>query len=116
MILPNKNEDRGITREEAIKYLTRLQEPDPWEPRINTYVFKALGMAVEALEQEPQTGQCKNCKWWKDSDGVYRRGSRAESRCPINHEEVYKGNGYCFLYESQKGEKRNEIYGNHRRR
>lgn len=53
-------------------------------------------------EQEPK--KCKDCKWWKDSDGTYRRGVRAESQCPINHKEVFKGNGYCFLFEPRKKE------------
>ena len=47
----------------------------------------------------PKTGLCKDCKWWKDSDGAFRRGIGAESQCPINRKEVYDGEGYCFLYE-----------------
>ena len=57
-------------------------------------------MAVKALEQEPR---CKDCKWWKDSDGEYRRGCGAESHCPINRREVFEGNGYCYMF-SPKGE------------
>lgn len=38
---------------------------------------------------------CKDCKHWKDSDGVYRRGIGAESKCPINIKEVFDGNFYC---------------------
>ena len=38
---------------------------------------------------------CKDCKYWKDSDGVYRRGIGAESKCPINIKEVFDGNFYC---------------------
>ena len=45
--------------------------------------------------QEPR---CKDCKWWKDSDGEYRRGCRAESQCPINRREVFEGNGYCYMF------------------
>lgn len=44
---------------------------------------------------------CKNCKHWKDSDGVYRRGIGAESKCPINIKEVFEGKFYCG-----KGERR----------
>lgn len=51
--------------------------------------------------------RCKNCKWWKDSDGAYRRGCNAESKCPISHIEVYEGNGYCFL-----GERKEQTDGN----
>ena len=54
---------------------------------------------LEELEQEPR---CKECKWWKDSDGEYRRGCGAESHCPINRKEVFEGNGYCFLFEPQE--------------
>ena len=42
-----------------------------------------------------EIGTCKDCKHWKDSDGVYRRGVDAESKCPINTKEVYEGNFYC---------------------
>lgn len=45
---------------------------------------------------------CRNCNWWKDSDGKFRRGIGAESQCPINRKEVYDGNGYCFLYEARR--------------
>ena len=38
---------------------------------------------------------CKECEHWKDSDGVYRRGIGAESKCPINIKEVFEGNFYC---------------------
>ncbi len=38
---------------------------------------------------------CKDCKHWKDSDGVYRRGIGAESICPINLKEVHDGIFYC---------------------
>ena len=48
---------------------------------------------------------CRNCKWWKDSDGVYRRDFEAESQCPINRKEVYDGIGYCFMFESQERSK-----------
>ena len=38
---------------------------------------------------------CKDCKHWKDSDGVYRRGIGAESKCPINIKKVFDGNFFC---------------------
>lgn len=46
--------------------------------------------------------KCKDCKWWKDSDGVFRRGIGAESQCPMNRIEVYEGNGYCHMFEPQE--------------
>lgn len=55
----------------------------------------------------PQVPKCKDCKWWKDSDGEYRRGCRAESKCPINTHEVYCGKGYCYMF-SPKTDMRGE--------
>ena len=52
-----------------------------------------------------KTGHCKDCKWWKDSDGTYCRGVHAESKCPINRKEVYEGNGYCYMFEPQEKER-----------
>lgn len=52
--------------------------------------------------QEPKTRHCKDCKWWKDSDGAFRRGIGAESQCPMNRIEVYEGNGYCYMFEPQE--------------
>ena len=46
----------------------------------------------------PQEPKCKDCKWWKDSDGKYRRGCGAESKCPINTHVVYCGEGYCYMF------------------
>lgn len=53
----------------------------------------------------PQESKCKDCKWWKDSDGEYRRGCGAESICPINTDKVYQGEGYCYLYEPNTSER-----------
>ena len=43
--------------------------------------------------------RCKDCKYWKDSDGVYRRGFDAESKCPLNLKKVYEGTFYCGMAE-----------------
>ena len=51
--------------------------------------------------QESKTGHCKDCKWWKDSDGAFRRGIGAESQCPMNRIEVFEGDGYCYMFEPQ---------------
>jgi len=64
---------------------------------------------LPSVNPQPKTGHCKDCKWWKDSDGVYRRGIGAESICPINREEVWKGEAYCFLYESKMQPESEEI-------
>ena len=59
--------------------------------------------AVKAIPSaEPK--KCKDCKWWRDSDGAYRRGVKAESRCPINTVSVANGWGYCYMFEPQESE------------
>lgn len=50
----------------------------------------------------PTHGTCKNCKHWKDSDGVYRRGIGAESKCPINNSRVFEGTFYCADFERRE--------------
>lgn len=92
-----------MNREKTFDWLYRLRSniyvymPKEWIIPMNN----ALDVAIKALEQEPR---CKDCKWWKDSDGEYRRGCGAESQCPINRREVFEGNGNCYLYEPLKGE------------
>lgn len=51
---------------------------------------------------QPEIIRCKDCKYWKDSDGAYRRGFDAESKCPINLEEVYEGTFYCGMAERRE--------------
>ena len=46
--------------------------------------------------------RCKDCKYWKDSDGVYRRGLDAESKCPLNLKEVCEGTFYCGMAERRE--------------
>lgn len=58
--------------------------------------------ALPPVKLQPKIGRCKDCKWWKDSDGSYRRGGGAESPCPINRKTVYEGNGYCYMFEPQE--------------
>lgn len=86
-----------MTRNEIIDFCDMKAQLEPE----NEDVFNAI---VKALEQEPKIGHCKDCKWWKDSDGFYRRGSHAESQCPINRREVFEGNGYCYMFEPQESE------------
>ena len=62
--------------------------------------------ALPSVTPQPKTGHCKDCKWWKDSDGAYRRGIGAESQCPMNRKEVYEGNGYCFLFKPRESEEK----------
>ena len=64
--------------------------------------------AIECLEElpsaQPEIIHCKDCKYWKDSDGVYRRGFDAESKCPLNLKEVYDGTFYCGMAERRTDE------------
>ena len=53
------------------------------------------------------SGTCKDCKHWKDSDGVYRRGIGAESKCPVNNSRVFEGTFYCADFEKRGNE--NEV-------
>lgn len=159
MILPNKNEDRVMTREEIEELKGLAASMGLYDDKNPCKRAVILGKAIKALEQQPckdtisrtraierlklnfpisdgadnsrdrhrymqaladtqairempsvtpqpKVKKCKDCKWWKDSDGVYRRGIHAESQCPINRKEVLEGNGYCFMYEPQERSKK----------
>lgn len=41
-----------MTHKEAIAKLERLQEPEPWEPQIDSETFEALEMGIEALRKQ----------------------------------------------------------------
>ena len=63
---------------------------------------RAWNKRVAIPSAEPK--KCKDCKWWRDSDGAYRRGVKAESKCPINTVSVANGWGYCYMFEPQESE------------
>ena len=69
-------------------------------------VYIGVEEAVRRIEQlpsvQPDIIRCKDCKYWKDSDGVYRRGFDAESKCPLNLKEVYEGTFYCGMAERRE--------------
>jgi len=67
------------------------------------YLRKKIN-SLSPVTPQSKTGHCKDCKWWKDSDGLYRRGGNAESQCPINRREVFEGNGYCYMFKSRESE------------
>ena len=71
---------------------------------VERLVANAIKMinSSSSVTPKPKTGHCKDCKWWKDSDGMYRRGVGAESKCPINNVSVNHGLGYCYMYEPQE--------------
>ena len=120
-----------MNREEAIANLNMISVAfvDPVTKEQRKLIDDTFDMAIKALKQMPvtttagkggviyypqvegvtptvvnptKTGHCKDCKWWKDSDGTYCRGVHAESKCPINRKEVYEGNGYCYMFEPQE--------------
>lgn len=55
------------------------------------------------IEKQPEVG-CRDCKHWRDSDGVYRRGVWAQSKCPINIKAVYDGVFCCAMWERKTDE------------
>ena len=92
-----------MTNEEKEKAIGALKISAPiiamTQEEFNDYI-QTLNKIMDYIEQEPK--KCKDCKWWKDSDGVYRRGVKAESRCPINTVSVANGWGYCYMFEPQE--------------
>lgn len=90
---------------EEIEKLIALQENG--KPGYACGWTDACTIVLGLLEKEERSKECplveivtcKDCKYWKDNDGVYRRGIGAESICPINLKEVYDGNFYCALGE-----------------
>lgn len=94
-----------MTREERKKAIDALKISTPimamTQEEFNDYI-QTLNKVMDWLEQEPKS--CKDCRWWKDSDGEYRRGCGAESQCPINTHAVYCGAGYCYMFSPQESE------------
>ena len=54
---------------------------------------------LQERRKAPEIIFCHECKHWKDSDGVYRRGITAESKCPVNSRQVYEGTFFCGMAE-----------------
>lgn len=82
-----------MTRQEAVRLL-----------KGKAYVFygekqiKALGMAIEALEQEPII-YCKDCKYWQDNNNRY-----PVTDCRWNKDETPDANDYCSYAERMESE------------
>jgi hypothetical protein len=99
----------AISRQAAIDALRKLREED-----IEDYGCEIpegfnqdhLDRATFAIKQlspiQPEIIRCKDCKHWKDSDGVFRRGTGAESKCPLNLHQVYEGTFFCGLAERRE--------------
>lgn len=108
-----------MTRAEAIEFGNMWLEMNEDCKDSSTYAFFQMAIASLTIDEKydlefarseeeikpvEKIGHCKDCKWWKDKDGVYRRGFGAKSKCPINHKEVYEGNGYCLMFEPQESD------------
>ena len=83
-------------------WLRELQETrkerDYWKEKANSYeqtIFKL----TDSISKQPEIIRYGECKHWKDSDGVYRRGISAESKCPVNSRQVYEGTFFCGMAE-----------------
>ena len=82
----------AVNRQEVIKLL-RMRNG-------NEYIVKMIKQLPSVLPKvDKSIIYCRDCKWWKESDGTYRRGVRAESKCHMNTKVIYEGNGYCYLAE-----------------
>ena len=65
-------------------------------------ILDAQTKSIQALPPvTPIHGTCKDCKNWKDSDGAYRRGIWAESKCPVNNASVFEGTFYCADFKKR---------------
>ena len=122
---PDSTSEYVVNRDELIKYLMELPttkndlgvDAVSRQAVLDLMIQKwgenfsgdsAMQESIDAIRVLPsvtsQKPRCKECKWWKDSDGEYRRGCGAESKCPINRREVFEGNGYCYMFEPQESE------------
>lgn len=101
-----EHSEDAISRKSVIDVIERWLECSGYN-EAERHIMRAVQSVLydsPPVTSQPKTGHCKDCKWWKDSDGAYRRGIDAESKCPMNRIEVYEGNGYCFMFEPQESE------------
>lgn len=74
-------------------------------PISDSYTLEDICKTISFMPPVTPTHEtCKDCKHWKDSDGVYRRGISAESKCPLNILQVFDGNFYCADFEKRGNE------------
>lgn len=100
-----------MTNEEREKAIDALKISAPvmavTQEEFNNYI-RTLNNIMDWLTEAEKIGHCRDCKQWRDHDGLFRRGVRAESRCPINRREVFEGNGYCYMFEPKESEVKDE--------
>ena len=92
-----------IDRQAAID--AAIEAADDWDGGCSKERERFIRYALEELPSaQPEIVWCKECKYWKDSDGVYRRGFDAESKCPLNLKKVYEGTFYCGMAKRRTDE------------
>ena len=93
-------DDRSLISEITIKSMFELYADEYYINRdIGDYEL-SVENPVRKLALNPGLCTCKDCKHWLDSDGVYRRGIDAESKCPVNNSRVFEGTFYCKDFDS----------------
>ena len=91
----------AISRQAAIDVMAELQGRASTKAELKG-ISKAWKRIKELPPIQPEVVRCKDCKHWKDSDGVFRRGTGAESKCPLSLHQVYEGTFYCGLGERRE--------------
>lgn len=94
--------DDLISKEEALNEIYKLRRNFIISPHDETLLIQFIKNRPVVAIPSAELKKCKDCKWWRDSDGAYRRGVKAESKCPINTVSVANGWGYCYMFESQE--------------
>ena len=89
--------DDCVSRQVVLNAITEI------DGNINRYIYtnEVREIVKELPPVTPTHGTCKDCKHWKDSDGVYRRGVGAESKCKVNYKEIYEGTFSCSDFEKK---------------
>ena len=94
---------RTMTLEQAIKQFEQFANVCEYHNLTESQEeFEQLAAWLRELQERrkaPEIIFCNECKHWKDSDGVYRRGISAESKCPVNSRQVYEGTFFCGMAE-----------------
>ena len=85
----------------TIVYTSYCDEPFKAKESVDEILAKIGGQLLEN-GQLLEIVRCKDCKYWRDSDGEYRRGVHAESKCPINRKDVFEGHAYCSYGERRE--------------
>ena len=80
--------------------LTEKEAIHLWNKRDNFL----LNAVLEEAEEKEHIIHCRDCKWWKESDGSFVRGVGYKGKCRMNTEAVYNGDGYCYLAEEKERE------------